>query len=448
VSADLNEGMTWGKDGKANLQATTTAHMGNFASETLNLTVTMGSTTWDSIAPGRTVTSMSASTSGGTVSVSISETNGSVLSSFQATFLGFCSVSFSHFNRMGVIPQTQSLVESYDLSFLVAPPPFQCSFVPGATTRVVWDNYAKVAGKMHHTNVVVEGTSFDAIFTNAFGEGTFSDGIPTPGFQFVTYVTYEKDSGGKDCYVCRISASSSSASGSIYYTFYGSIPSLVSESFGGPFTSIGCQTSTVCITPKSDSDNICLSRNTKVLMSSGVDKSIIDANIGDHIMVGKMSGGVDVAPIAYIPHKQNNKTAGFVNIMIGNGEKQRVALSVTPGHFVVVSKQCNTEGIDMLRGEDVSAGMCLVNNQDTLVEVTRVSRSVEQGVYTVVADHPDGIIIANGFKVSSFGENHGVVNTYYHMHRFFSRHLPKWMMESSTLRSLNHFVGDLALYFA
>ncbi|GAB5362766.1 hypothetical protein AAMO2058_000826600 [Amorphochlora amoebiformis] len=445
--ADLYEGLTKEKNGKANLQATTTAYMGNFVSG-VTIDVSFDGTTWNGISPGNTVTSTTASDTGGISTFTVSQTGGSLLNSSLLSFGGFCSISATEFNLAHVLPADQSTTTNYDLSYYGASP--RCSVSSGLTGRIFWINNAKVKGKMHHTDVFQEGQNSGSVLTNEFDQGTFSDGSPTAGVQYLTYITYARESGVEDCYVCRISVPFALTSATIYYTFYGLGPALVAQAYGGTFSSISCTVdSTVCVRPSSDSSsNVCLSSDTKISLSSGGSKNISEATVGENIMVGKASGGVDVAPIAFIPHKKNNQTSEFVNIMVAGGEKHKLALSVTPGHFVIVSKECKFGQIEMLRGDHVSPGMCLVNDHDQLVEVLSVSRSVKEGVYTIVADHPDGVIIANGFKVSSFGENHGVVNAYYHMHRFFSRYLPKWMLDSSVLKYLNSFMGDMAVSFA
>ncbi|GAB5366221.1 hypothetical protein AAMO2058_001126000 [Amorphochlora amoebiformis] len=446
--ADLYEGLTKEKKGKANLQATTTAYMGNFATDTVTIDVSFDSTNWNSISPGSTVTSTTARDTGGTSLFIVSQAGGSSFNSSSISFQGFCSISATEFNLAHVTPGDQGTTPNYALSVYVGSP--QCAVSSGFTTRVYWINNAKVKGKMYFTAPVQEGTNSGQVGTNEFTNGAYTDFSPTVGIQYISFVTYTRESGGEDCYLCRISVISGITSGTIFYTFFGSNPILISQPYSGPYSSISCSVDpSVCVRPSDGgNDNVCLSSDTKISLSSGGSKNISEATVGDSIMVGKSPGGVDVAPIAFIPHEKNNQTSEFVNIMVAGGEKDKLALSVTPGHFVVVSQECKIGHTEMLRGDNVSPGMCLVDDHDQLVEVLSVSRSVKKGVYTVVADHPDGVIIANGFKVSSFGENHGVVNAYYHMHRFFSRHLPKWILESSVLKYLNNCMGDMAVSFA
>jgi len=83
------------------------------------------------------------------------------------------------------------------------------------------------------------------------------------------------------------------------------------------------------------------------------------------------------------------------------------------------------------------------------VAVERIETTISSGVYSAVTDHPDGMIIVNGIKVSCFSINHRVKNIFYQLiHRnvyfFLPESVSKLVLSSDTLFFFTHASGRLA----
>jgi hypothetical protein len=161
-----------------------------------------------------------------------------------------------------------------------------------------------------------------------------------------------------------------------------------------------------------------------------------DVQVGDRVQVASASdGAITFADVVFLPHKKNNLQSTFVEIETVNG----ASLKVTPFHLVMAGT-CGTNEMHLIRASDVAVGTCM----DTAFGETAVTASTMtqgKGIYTAVTSHPDGIIVVNGFKASSFAVNHAAVNNYYNIHRLLYAYVPAM---AAPLTGLGSFLGPIA----
>jgi hypothetical protein len=161
-----------------------------------------------------------------------------------------------------------------------------------------------------------------------------------------------------------------------------------------------------------------------------------DVQVGDRVQVASASdSAITFAGVVFLPHKKNNLQSTFVEIETVSG----ASLKVTPFHLVMAGT-CGTTEMHLIRASDVAVGTCM----DTVFGETAVTASTMtqgKGIYTAVTSHPDGIIVVNGFKASSFAANHAAVNNYYNIHRLLYANVPAMAV---SLTGLGSFLGPIA----
>ena len=187
----------------------------------------------------------------------------------------------------------------------------------------------------------------------------------------------------------------------------------------------------------SDGDNekkgaSCFAGTETLLLESGESIAIKDVQVGDRVQVVSRYGALDFADVIYIPHKENNERVTFTNIDTKDG-----SLTLTPDHLILAGI-CG-ESMDLIRADDVDIGSCIATTTGQ-TKITSSTTLKAQGIYTVVTSHSDGMIVVNGFKVSSFAINHFMGNTYYQIHRALHATFPS-MVES--LRGLGFLIESI-----
>jgi hypothetical protein len=165
-------------------------------------------------------------------------------------------------------------------------------------------------------------------------------------------------------------------------------------------------------------------------LENGNMKAIEDAVIGDRVQVVSFDDNLSFAEIIALPHGKNTKEASFIELSTSGS-----SLKATPAHLVMAGS-CDEE-MNLIRAEDVSIGDCLAT-VDGPMKVISSRMTKENGVYTVITSHSDGMIVVNGFKASSFAINHTMVNTFYTIHRALYNMFP------SVIQKLTSFGNILA----
>ena len=158
----------------------------------------------------------------------------------------------------------------------------------------------------------------------------------------------------------------------------------------------------------------CFAGTETLLLESGSSISMEDVKLGDRVQVASSDNTFSFATVIHIPHSKNRDQAQFVEIQTFES-----SLKVTPYHLIMTS---NCEDVDknmqLKAAQDVTITDCLVSSSDRKNrEITAVSKTSGEGVYTVVTDHSDGFVVVNGYVASSFSYSHVIVNSYYHLHR-------------------------------
>ena len=179
-----------------------------------------------------------------------------------------------------------------------------------------------------------------------------------------------------------------------------------------------------------DEDDVCFAGTEMLQLENGNMKAIQDAVIGDRVQVVSFDDKLSFAEIVALPHGKNTKEASFIELSTSGS-----SLKATPAHLVMAGS-CDEE-MNLIRAEDVSIGDCLAT-VDGPMKVISSRMTKENGVYTVITSHSDGMIVVNGFKASSFAINHTMVNTFYTIHRVLYNMFP------SVIQKLTSFGNILA----
>lgn len=194
-----------------------------------------------------------------------------------------------------------------------------------------------------------------------------------------------------------------------------------------------------CTAPAEDADDdaICFGGSETLLLESGASVSMENVRVGDRVQIATFDGALEFADVVFIPHEKNSRRAAFVEIETAHG-----SLKVTPTHLVMAGK-CGGN-MALTRAEDIAVGSCMdgVSGQEA---VTASTKTISDGVYSIITAHPDGIIVVNGFKASSFALNHAVGNAYYQIHRALYTVAPGML---STLAGVGNLIGSFVFYIA
>jgi len=187
----------------------------------------------------------------------------------------------------------------------------------------------------------------------------------------------------------------------------------------------------------SDDDDVCFSGSETVLLDSGAIVPMEEVKVGMNIQVAAFDGSLTFAEVIFLPHERNSQTSVFIELETAKG-----SLKVTPTHLVMAG-ECGGE-MSLRYAEDVTVGTCMASVYGDEV-VTSSEKTYSNGVYSVVTAHPDGIVVVNGFKASSFALNHAVGNAYYHIHRTLYAVAPTMV---NALSTFGLFLGSIAFSVA
>jgi hypothetical protein len=188
----------------------------------------------------------------------------------------------------------------------------------------------------------------------------------------------------------------------------------------------------------SGDDDTCFAGSETVLLESGATKAISDVEVGDTIQVVSADGSLAFSEVVFLPHGANTQKALFSELELASGN----SLRATPTHFVLAGA-CGADAFHLTAMQDVAEGSCVqtAGGED---EVTGIGHVIDHGVYTVITKESSGLIVVNGVRASSFGNNHWLVNNYYNIHRALYEVAPS-LMKNRDVVAANLIVGDIAM---
>lgn len=187
----------------------------------------------------------------------------------------------------------------------------------------------------------------------------------------------------------------------------------------------------------SDDSDPCFAGTELVSLESGKQVALANVRVGDRVQVFTSAGQTTFSDVVFVPHKANSKQSTFVELETSMGR----TLKATPTHLIASGK-CG-ESMDLIRAKDIVVGDCVqtVSGQDKIVSK---ESTVGHGVYTVVTAEMSGYVVVNGIVASSFARMHFVPNMYYNIHRALYSIMPKELIESDIMESMNMGVYKVA----
>jgi len=207
-------------------------------------------------------------------------------------------------------------------------------------------------------------------------------------------------------------------------------------------------------------NSTCFAGHSTVRMENGDERAMKDIRVGDRIMVTGRKHDVASrnmtalpATVVFIPHGlENRDKSRFLEFQTLKGNK----LTVTPDHLVLArncssDRECDQTPFDLMHARDLRVGMLLSEVDAHGVEgddlILSIKSTTFEGIFTVVTDHPDGMLIVNNLKVSSFGFSHNLPNSLYHIHRYLFRTFSvRWWFTHKTVIWVHEQVCHLAMF--
>lgn len=190
----------------------------------------------------------------------------------------------------------------------------------------------------------------------------------------------------------------------------------------------------------SSSSSSCFSAQSTLQLESGELIAISDASVGDMVLVSSIDGqSTSFKSIVSVPHDKNSIESTFLEITTQTGK----TLQVTPDHLVMGGKCSSTEKSALLLASSLTVSDCVhtVNGQE---EIVSIKSFVSQGVYTVVTESADDLLVVNQVIASPFSGNHQVANAFYNIVRLANKVFPS-VMKLSLLRRAVALFGDIAV---
>ena len=177
----------------------------------------------------------------------------------------------------------------------------------------------------------------------------------------------------------------------------------------------------------SDETDVCFSGDDTVTLESGAIKLFSELAIGDKIQTADAMGALSFSNVVALPHAVNNKVASFVNVVTTSGK----SLKATKMHLL---QQCDGS---LAYAGSLSEGDCLrtVDGGET---VSALSMIKAEGIYTAVTT--DEFLVVNGIVASPFAVTHGLVNSFYNLHRTVAKFMPTALASPMAL-VVNAFLG-------
>ena len=177
----------------------------------------------------------------------------------------------------------------------------------------------------------------------------------------------------------------------------------------------------------SSSDDVCFSGDDSVTLESGATKLFSELVIGDNVQTADANGALSFSNVVALPHAVNNKLASFVNVVTASGK----SLKATKMHLL---QQCDGS---LAYAGSLSKGDCL-RTVDGDEAVTALSMTKAEGIYTAVTTNE--FLVVNGIVASPFAVTHGLVNSFYNLHRTVAKFMPTALASPLAL-AVNAFLG-------
>jgi hypothetical protein len=137
------------------------------------------------------------------------------------------------------------------------------------------------------------------------------------------------------------------------------------------------------------------------------------------ILVSDKTGRLtEYSPVVSVPHPYNDEEAEFT--VLTTETTRDIQLT---GKHLLVAGTCDG-AMELMYAEAVTPEHCIQTVYGP-ERVTSVSTTMGRGVYTVVTQASDKLVVVNGVVASSFAVNHAVANAYYSMHRLLYQLWPQ-----------------------
>jgi len=181
----------------------------------------------------------------------------------------------------------------------------------------------------------------------------------------------------------------------------------------------------------------CFAGSETVELASGAIVSIAEVKVGDKVLAFSASAQSTVfSDVVATPHPKNNQEAVFQHIVLASGKD----IKMTADHLVAAGK-CDMSSLPLSRAADVHTGDCVQTTEGMSAVVSNSAVSNTEGVYTIVTDKSDDLVVVNGIVASPFAVNHAVANAVYNVHRVLYSVAPKLVAPVAAVMS------GLAAYF-
>ena len=188
-----------------------------------------------------------------------------------------------------------------------------------------------------------------------------------------------------------------------------------------------CDTTSSSSPSSSSSDNVCFSGDDSVTLESGAAKLFSEVAIGDKVQTADATGALSFSNVVALPHAVNKKLASFVDVVTASGK----SLKATKMHLL---QQCDGS---LAYAGSLSKGDCL-RTVDGDEAVTALSMTKAEGIYTAVTTNE--FLVVNGIVASPFAVTHGLVNSFYNLHRTVAKFMPTALASPLAL-AVNAFLG-------
>jgi len=197
---------------------------------------------------------------------------------------------------------------------------------------------------------------------------------------------------------------------------------------------------TTCFSPPAaaSSSSVCFAGSETVELASGAIVPISEVKVGDKVLAFSASAQSTVfSDVVATPHPKNNQEAVFQHIVLASGKD----IKMTADHLVSAGKCDLAAGLPLSRAADVQTGDCVQTTEGVSTVMSNNVVSNNEGVYTIVTDKSDDLVVINGIVASPFAVNHAVANAVYNVHRMLYSVAPKLVAPVAAVMS------GLAAYF-
>ena len=168
-----------------------------------------------------------------------------------------------------------------------------------------------------------------------------------------------------------------------------------------------------------------------------------EASVGDIVMVMSSFDGQSISfkSIVSVPHgNKNSVEATFLEITTVTGK----SIQMTSDHLVL-GGHCDTIiKADLVLASSLTHSTDCLYTIDGKEEIVSITQFVSQGIYSVVTESADDLLVVNGIIASPFSGNHQVANAFYNIVRVVnSKFFLPAIMKSLMLRRAIALFGDV-----